>query len=126
MNGRWEAEARRQAILDTLPLPSAIVAAVHAAMVLLIQAVRHPRRHHEAMHALTVVGIVVPLGQEIGSGPPVARLPCLAPVYRVEDTACRDPDPDLRFILGVKDERMQHQPAAARLPLGPRWVIAQP
>ena len=71
------------------------------------------------MHALTVVGIVVPLGQEIGSGPPVAGFPCLAPICRVEDTTGGDPDPDLRFILGVKNERMQHQPASARLPLGP-------
>src|SRR5580704_16022006 len=69
MGGGRKAEARRQTGLDALPAASAVVAAIHAAVVLLIKTARRSGRHHQAVHALAGLGIVLPLGQEIGPRP---------------------------------------------------------
>src|SRR6202022_3694895 len=106
----------------TVPVAPAVVTAIHAAMVLLIEATRRSLGHHEAVHALAVMGVVLSPRQEIGTRAPVAGLPGLAAVGRVEDAGGRDADPDLLVVLRMENERMQNHPAAARLPVGPRRV----
>src|SRR4051794_18742483 len=101
-----EAEARRQAVLDALPALAAIVRAVHAAMVLLVEPVRLSRRHDEVVHALAELRIFLVVGQEVGACALVARLPVLSAVGRMEDAGGRDADPDPVLVLWVRDERM--------------------
>src|SRR5690242_15079605 len=113
MDRRRKAESRRQAGLDAMPAAAAIVAAIHAAMVLLIEPVGHAGRHDETVHALAVLGIALPLRQKVGTRPPVARLPGLAAIGAVEDAGGGDGDPKLPRILRVEHERMQDETAAA-------------
>jgi len=104
MNGGWEPEARRQTGLDALPVLSAVVAAVHAAVVLLIKPVRNARSHDETMHALAMVGIVLPVGQEIGPRASIASFPGLASVRGIKYSPGRNPDPDLLLVPRVRNE----------------------
>ena len=126
MRCRREAEGRRQAGFDALPVVASVVAAVHAAMVLLVEPVRDSRRHHQAVHALAELRIVLALGQEIGPRAAVARLPALAAVGAVEHAGRGDADPDLPAVLGMEEQRVQDEPGAAGVPLRPRRVLLQP
>src|SRR5215208_855905 len=96
----------------------AVVAPVHAAVVLLIQSVPETRSHDDAVHALPMLGISLVVGQEICAGALVPRLPRCSAIGSVEDAPGGDPDPDLLVIVRMQDDRMQDQPAPARLPLG--------
>ena len=70
-----KAEGRGQARLDALPPPAAILAAVHAAMVLLVEPVGHAGRHGQMVHALAGLGVALLLGQVVAAGAAVAGLP---------------------------------------------------
>ena len=106
-------------------LPAAVVAAIHAAVVLLVQAIGQARRLHEAVHALAELRIALLLRQVVGARAAVARLPGLAAVGGVEHAGRRDPDPDLPLVALVGNQRVQDQPGAARLPVRPRRMVAQ-
>src|SRR5713226_9920722 len=125
MDRRGKAEGRRQARLDAVPAPAAILAAIHAAVVLLVKAIGLPGRHDEAMHALAVFRVVLSGRQEVGPGAAVARFPRLAAIGGVEHAGRGDGDPELPRVARMGDERMQDEPAAARRPFRPRWVVAQ-
>src|SRR6185437_1444222 len=84
------------------------------------------RRHHQAMHALAEFGIALILGIEIGARAAISRLPCFAAIARIEHTRRRDADPDLLRIARMRNERMEDEAGAARVPFRPRRVIAQP
>ena len=105
-------------MLSQLLPPS--LAAVHAAMVLLVEPVGLARRHDQAMHALAEFRVVLALRKEVGARAAVARLPGLAAVGGVKDAGRRNADPDLPVVLGVQNQRMQDQPGAARIPVRPR------
>src|SRR3546814_8461521 len=89
-------------------------------MVLLVEPVRRAGGHHDAVDALAQFGIALALRHEIAAGALVARRPGLAAVRRVEHAGRRDADPELPGLTRVRDDGMQDQPAAARLPLGDR------
>src|SRR5579864_3303707 len=119
-----KAEGRGQAGFYAVPVPTAVLGAVHAAVILLIEAIGRTGGHHQAVHALAEFGVALVLGEKIGPGPAIAGLPGLAPVRGVEDTGRGDSDPDLPFIARMRHERVQDQAAAARLPLRPRSVVS--
>src|SRR5690606_17413823 len=125
MNRRGEAEAGREAGLDALPAATAVITAVHAAVVLLIEPVRHSRRRHEAVHALPELRITLVLRIEVGARAAVTRLPGLASVGSVEDARRRDRHPKLLLVLRVRHQTVEDEPGAARLPLRPRRMVAQ-
>ena len=126
MRRRGEAEGGGQAGLDAPPAAPAVVAPVHAAVVLLVQAVRHAGRHRQPVHALAVFRVALALRQVVAADPAVARLPGVAAVRGVEDAGAGDADPELALVRGVRHQRVQDQPAAAGLPVRPRRVVAQP
>ena len=104
----------------------AIVAAIHAAMVLLIEPVRLPGRHHQAMDALAEFGITLLLGQVNRQRVPRLRGSQLSPPSAVWNTpAAEMPTQIWSVSLGMRHERMQDQPAAAGLPVRPRRMVAQ-
>ena len=72
MHGRRKAERGRQPVLDARPPLAAIVAAIHAAMVLLIEPVRPPDAMTSIVHALPGFGVALLLGQEIAARAPIA------------------------------------------------------
>ena len=125
MGGGGKAEARGQALLDARPAAAAILASVHAAMVLLVEPVGHARRHGQVVHALAGLGVALLLGQEVAARAAVAGLPGPAAVRGVEHAAGRDRDPELLRVLGMGHQRVQDQPAAAGLPVRPRGMLAQ-
>ena len=125
MRRRGEAEGRRQPGLDALPAPSAIVAAVHATMVLLVEPLRPAGGHHHAVHALAGLGIALVLRQIVAARAPVACLPGDAAVAGVEHAGGRDPDPKLPRVGGMRHERVENEAAPARLPLRTRGMPAQ-
>src|SRR5690606_27175927 len=98
MDCRREAEGGRQPLLYALPCPAAVLAAVHAAVVLLVEKIAAARRLHEAVHALAEFGIALVLWHEIGTGAFVARLPRPTTVLSIEDAGRRDADPDAGFV----------------------------
>ena len=67
MGDNRKAKARRETVLDAAPGRAAVVAAVHAAMVLLVEAVGTARRERQVMHALAELGITLSLGQKIAA-----------------------------------------------------------
>ena len=78
------------------------------------------------MHALAEFGVALVLGQEVGAGALVARLPGLAAIGAVEHAGRRDADPDALVVFGIDHERMQDQPGAAGLPVLARGMLLQP
>src|SRR6185437_14999070 len=117
-------EARGQPRLDARPIPAAIVAAIHAAMVLLIEAVGQARRHHQAMHALAELRVFV-VGHEVRARAAIARFPSGAAIAGVKDARRRNADPELLPVAWVRHQRMQDEAAAARDPFRPRGMVAQ-
>src|SRR3954464_5728460 len=126
MRGSRKAEGGGQPSLDARPAQSAILAAVHAAVVLLVEAVWHAGRERQPVHALAVFRVALALRQEVAADTAVAGLPGLTAIRGMEDTSAGDPDPELPCVRWVRQQRVQDQPAAARLPMRPRGVIAQP
>src|SRR5262249_59537451 len=85
---RRKSDRRGRAGFDPLPAAPAVIAAIHAAMVLLIESVRHARSHHDAMHALADVRILLPLRQEVRTRAAIARLPACGTIRRVAHAGC--------------------------------------
>src|SRR5689334_14315072 len=67
------------------------------------------------VHALPELRVLV--GQELGADALVARRPGPAAVVGAIDAAGRDGDEHPAAVLRVRDDRVQAQAAAARLPL---------
>ena len=102
VRGRREAELGRQAIRDLRPGQARVVAPVHTDVVLLVQAVRVRRRHHELVDAVADLGV---LERPVGSQPVVPRRPRDAVVGRLEDADALDDRPVAGRILGVGEDR---------------------
>src|SRR5205085_7646897 len=83
MHRRGEAELARQAVGDLEPRMAAVVAAVHADVVLLVHARRVRGRAHQAMHA--EADLFVWTGP-VGAESLVARRPVRAAVVGLEDS----------------------------------------
>ena len=93
VRGGGEAELGRQAVGDLDPGLPGVVAAVHADVVLLVQAVVVDRRHHELVHAVADLGV---LERPVGAQAAVARRPRPAVVGRLEDAEALDDRPEAR------------------------------
>ena len=113
------------AVLDAAPGRAAVVAAVHAAMVLLVEAVGAARRERQVVHALAELGITLSLGQKIAARARIARTPGFAAVLRVKHTDRGDADPEATHVGGIGNDGVQHKADPARLPLRARGVSAQ-
>ena len=81
-----EAEVARQPLGDLDPRAAAVVAAVHAAVVLLVQALVVGRRHHELVHAVADLRV---LERPVGAQAAVARRPRAR--RRRSSRRCRSP-----------------------------------
>ena len=79
--------------------------------------------HRDAVNAMADLGIRV--GDVLGLQPAVDRLPRLAAVVGAEGARGRDGDEDPAGVARIEKDRVQAQPAGARLPLGPGAVAAQ-
>src|SRR5690606_15209995 len=121
-----EPKARRQPVLDAHPASTAVITAIHSAVVLLVQPVWLAGRHDHAMHALSVFGVSLILRQVVTPYALIARLPRLAAIFSVERASRRNGDPHLLFVGGMENNGMEDQAAATRLPVRPRGVIAEP
>ena len=91
VRGGGEAELGRQPVGDLDPGLPGVVAAVHADVVLLVQAVVVDGRHHELVHAVADLGV---LERPVGAQPAVARRPRRAVVGRLEDAEALDHGPE--------------------------------
>ena len=109
MRGGGEAELGRQAVGDLVPRLPGVVAAVHADVVLLVQAVVVARRHHELVHAVADLGVLErPVGaQARGCAASTSR----AVVGRLEDAEALDHGPEARGIVGVRQQAGQAEVA---------------
>ena len=87
-----------------------VVAAVHADVVLLVEAVVVDRRHHELVHAVADLGV---LERPVGAQPPVARRPRRAVVGRLEDAEALHDRPEAGRLVGVRQDRRQAEVARA-------------
>src|SRR6185312_9830679 len=119
MDGGRETEGRGEALLDAVPAAAAVVAAIHAAMVLLVKPIGRAGRHHQAVHALAMFRVALSLREKVGARPLVARLPALAAIGAVKHAGGGNGDPELPRIGGMRHDRMQDEAAAARLPARP-------
>ncbi len=108
MRGGREAELGRQAVRDLVPRLPRVVAAVHADVVLLVEAVVVARRHHELVHAVADLGVVE---RPVGAQPAVARRPGRAVVRRLEDPEALDHGPEARGIVGMREQAGQAEVA---------------
>src|SRR5665213_539941 len=77
------------------------------------------------MHALAEFGVFAFFRQEVASRALVARFPRRAAIGCMEYAGGGNADPELPPVVRMKNQRMQDQPAAARLPVRPRRMIAQ-
>ena len=109
-----EAELRWQAGRQVDPLPSTIVGAVHAAMVLLIERVGRRRIELQLVDAVPELGRGA--GNEVGANALVARGPGQSAIDRLERAGGRDRDPQPLRRRWMGDDRMQDQAAGAGLP----------
>ena len=103
-----EAEVARQALGHLRPRAPAVVAAVHAAVVLLVQAVTVGGRHHELVHAVADLGV---LDRPVGAQAPVARRPGRAVVRGLEDAEPLHDDPEAGRIVGMRQDARQAEMA---------------
>src|SRR5690606_14277309 len=115
----------RQAIFDAHPVPTAVVTAVHAAMILLIEPLRRPRRHDDTVYTLTKFRVFLIIRHIVRAGTAIARRPRFSGVGRIKNTGRGNRDPNLIFIIRVRNDGMQDETTAARLPLWPRWMLSQ-
>ena len=100
-SSRGRADARRRRSRSRVGSPSvisvprlaAVVAAVHADVVLLVEAIVVDGRHHELVDAVADLGI---LERPVGAKPSVARRPRAAVVGRLEDPVALDDGPEAR------------------------------
>src|SRR3954454_24670833 len=97
MHGRREAEVARKALRDLGPGLAGVVAPVHAAVVLLVEALSVRRRHHELVHAVAHLGVIEGPGR---AEPAVARRPGRSIVRGLEDAVALDDGPEARGIVG--------------------------
>ena len=86
-----EAEVRREAARDLRPRRAAVVGAVDAAVVLLVERLGLAGRRHELVDALAELRRRP--GDEVGADAAVPRLPRRPAVARLERPDGRDPDP---------------------------------
>src|SRR4029079_11253925 len=91
----------------------------------LVEPVGFAGRHHQTVYALAEFRIVLSFGQEVGAGATVARLPRLAAVPGVEDARGRDAHPDLLLVFGMRDDGMEDEAGATRVPVLAAWVMLQ-
>ena len=99
--------------VSSIHVAAAVVGAVDAAVVLLVERVRLAGRHGELVDALPG-DRDTGLGYELGADADVARLPRRAAVARLEHADRGDPDPGPRRVGRVGDDRVQDQAAGAR------------
>src|SRR5690606_16109880 len=71
---------------------------------------------HQTVHALAELRIALVFREVVGSGAPIARLPCLPTVFRAEDARRRNADPYARLVGWIRHQRMQDQPCASGVP----------
>ena len=119
-----EPEIGRQVAGDLLPGGRPVVRAIDAVVVALVERLRLTGGHRELVDALA--GLRIGSRRvEFGADADVARLPGRAAVAGLEDADGRDPDPRPVRVGRVGDDRVQDQPAGARLPGRPRRVVGQ-
>ena len=102
---------------------AAVVGAVDAAVVLLVERLRLAGRRDQLVDALAELRGRA--RHEVGPDAPVARLPGRAAVARLEGPDGGDADPHPPRVGGVGHDRVEDQAAVAGLPLRPRRVVGQ-
>ena len=109
-----EAELAREARGDVLPGQPTVGRAVLAAVVLLVEPLGLARGHDQLVDALA--GDRVGIRHEVGPDAAVARLPARAAVAGLERADRRDRHPHPVSVGRVRDDRVEDEPAGARLP----------
>ena len=118
-----EAELARQAGRDVLPGQPAVRRAVLAAVVLLVEPLRVAGGHDQLVDALA--GLRVWIRHEVGPDAVVARLPGRPAVARLERADRRDRHPHPVRVGRVGDDRVEDEPAGARLPRRAGGVVRE-
>ena len=126
MHDDREAEVARQSRLDRRPGVAAVVAAVHAEVVLGEEAIRPARMHRHLVHALAVLGKPLVLGQVRRLDPPVRRLPGHPAVGRAVHARGRHRHHQPVRVRRMGEHGVQARPAAAREPLAPVRMVPEP
>ncbi len=119
-----EAEVAGQCLADRRPGIAAVVAAVHTPVVLQEQHPRTARVSIHLVHALAEFGWLG-IGQEWCGDAAVAGLPGVLAVLAAVHAAGGDGDQHPLLVSGVRQDGMQAQPAAARLPLRSVRMVPQ-
>lgn len=118
-----ESEVGGQALGELRPVVAAVLAAVDAAVVLLVEQARLGRVCDEAVDA--VPGLDIVFRQEVGADAAVDRLPALTVVGAAVEAADGDGGVDGGRVVGGGVDGVEHQPAAAGLPPLVRRVLVQ-
>ena len=101
---------------DLLPGRRAVVGAVDAVVVALVERLGLAGGHRELVDALAGLGEVGPSGLNSARTPTLRASHDVAAVARLEDADGRDPDPRPVRVGRVGDDRVEDEPAGARPP----------
>src|SRR4029079_11612225 len=123
MGAEDEPELGAQALADVLPGPGAVGRSVDPAVVLLVEAVRLARRHHELVDALARFGVGV--RRVAVDDAAIPRLPRGPAVFGRKRPDRTDRDPHLLGVGGAGDDRVADQAARSGLPARPARMLAQ-
>ena len=124
MNGDSKAEVGRDAVRDVGPRLAAVIGAVKAPVVLQEHPLRARLRLRHLVDALAELRMLV--WEEVGADALVRRPPAFARVFRHVHAGGRDRHTNARRVARIEQDRVQAQPAAARLPLRPLRMIPEP
>ena len=123
VHGECVPEAARQPRADVDPVLAAIIAAVHAAVVLLIETVRSRRMQQEPVHALA--GFRVRVGKEVGPHSAVDRLPGGARIIAAVAAAGGNRAVASARLARIELDGAERERAAGGLPAGARVVVVE-